>query len=173
MVVKDHDDNIVFPEVIFELQEARHRGAGRVAGKDPLFASDPPRHDRRVLVGHLFEVIDDIEIDVPGEEILANPFGDVGIDLVLVEDARLFVFLEHRAVGIDAPHFDFRVPLLQVPAHPGDRAARPDADDEVRHLPVGLIPDFGTGLLVVGCGVREVVVLIRLPGVRHLLLEAR
>ena len=48
-------------EVIAELQQAGHRRAGRVAGEDALFARDAPRHDRRVLVGHLLEVIDDVK----------------------------------------------------------------------------------------------------------------
>ena len=39
--------------------------------------------------------------------------------------------------------------------------------------PVGLLPDFRAGLLVVRGGVRQVVVLVRLPGVRHFLLEPR
>src|SRR2546426_8236148 len=51
------------------------------------------------LFRSLFEVIDDVEIDVLRQEVFANAFGDVRIDLLLVEDAGLLVLLEHRPVG--------------------------------------------------------------------------
>ena len=66
-----------------------------------------------------------------------------------------------------------RIPLLQVPADAADRAAGADADDEVGDAAVGLLPDLGSGLLVVRLRVRQVVVLVRLPGVRHFALEPR
>ncbi len=73
-----------------------------------------------------------------------------GIDLVLVEDAGLLVLLEHRPVGVDAPHLDRRVALLQDSGPtPRDRAAGADADHEVRDPAVGLLPDLRPGLLVV------------------------
>jgi hypothetical protein len=46
---------------------------------------------RGVLVGDLLEVIDDREVDVLRQEILADSFGDVRVDLVLVEQARFLV----------------------------------------------------------------------------------
>ena len=54
--------------------------------------------------------------------------------------------------------------LLQEPADAADRAAGADADHQVRHAAVGLVPDLGAGLLVVRLGVRRVGVLVRLPG---------
>jgi hypothetical protein len=107
-----------------------------------------------------------------GQEVLADALRDVRVDLVLVEDARLLVLLEDRAVGVDAPDLDGRVALLEVAAGAADRAAGADADHEVRDAAVGLLPDLGAGLLVVRRGVRQVVVLVRLPRVRHLALEA-
>ena len=61
----------------------------------------------------------------------------------------------------------FGLRLLQVPADAADRAAGADADHEVRHAAVGLLPDLRPGLLVVRGGVRQVVVLVRLPRVRE------
>ena len=77
VIVEDHDDDVVLAEVIAELQQAGHRRAGGVAGEDAFLARDAPRHDRRVLVGHLLEVIDDGEVDVLRQEVLADAFGDV------------------------------------------------------------------------------------------------
>ena len=96
-----------------------------------------------------------------------------GIDLVLVEDAGLLVLLEHRAVGVDAPDLDAGFLLLQVLADAADRAAGADADHQMIDPAVGLVPDLGPGLLVVGLGVRRVVVLVGLPAVRRLALEPR
>ena len=171
MVVEDDHDHVAFREVILQLQEAGHRGAGGVPGEDALFARDATRHDGRVLVGHFLEMIDDIEIDVPRQEVFADAFGDVRVDLVLVENAGLLVLLEHRPVGVDAPHLDARVLLLEVPADAADRAAGADAADQVRNRAVRLIPDLRTGLLVVRRGVRQVVVLVGLPGVRDFAFE--
>ena len=150
-------------KLILQLQQAGHRRSGRVAGEDAFFARDAPRHHRGVLVGHLLEVIDDVEVDVLRQEVLADALGDVRVDLVLVEDAGLLVFLEHRPVGVDAPHLDRGIPFLQIAADAADRAAGADADDEVRDRAVGLLPDLRPGLLVVRRRVRQVVVLVRLP----------
>ena len=108
VVVEDDDDDIVGREVILQLQQAGHRRARGVAREDALLARDPPRHDRGVAVGHLLEVIDDAEVDVLRQEIFADALGAVRVDLAFVEDARLLVFLEHRPVGVDAPHLDRR-----------------------------------------------------------------
>ena len=116
-------------------------------------------------------MIDDVEIDVLRQEVLADAFGDVRVDLVLVEDAGLLVLLEDRPVGVDAPHFDLWIALLEKPSDSGNRSARADAHDEVRDAAVGLIPDFRRRLLVMRPGVRQVVVLIRFPGIRNLLLQ--
>src|SRR6185503_14666896 len=129
--------------------------------------------DGRVLVGHLLEVIDDAEVHVAWQEVFTDPFGDVGVDLVLVEDAGLLVLLEHGAVGVDPPHLDARVLLLQVAADAADGAAGADAAHEVRDRAVGLLPDLRARLLVVRGRVRQVVVLVGLPRVRDLALEPR
>ena len=63
--------------------------------------------------------------------------------------------------------------LLEITSDAADRAAGADAAHEVRHRAVRLLPDLGPGLLVVRGGVRQVVVLVGLPRVRHLALEAR
>src|SRR5262249_30540438 len=110
---------------------------------------------------------------VPRHEMFVHAFGVVGVSLVLVEDAGLFVLLEHRPVGVDAPHFDLRFALLEVLPDARHRPPGPDADDEVCDAAAGLLPDFRTRLLVVRLRVRQVVVLVRLPRVRDLALEAR
>src|SRR5205823_7429387 len=120
-------------------------------------ARDAARHHRRVLVGHFFEMIDDAEVDVLRQEVLADALRDIGIDLVFVEDAGLFVLLEDRSVGINSPDLYLWIFLFEISADAGGRSASPDADDEVSDPAVGLLPDLGTRLLVVRLRVREVV----------------
>ena len=93
MVVEDHHDHVVVAEVVLELQQARHGGARRVAREDAFLMRDAAGHQGGVLVGHLLEVIDDAEVHVLRQEVLADALGDVGIDLVLVEDAVSLYFL--------------------------------------------------------------------------------
>src|SRR5699024_2841577 len=71
------------------------------------------------------------------------------------------------------PDLDLRIAFLQVAADAADRATGADAGDQVREPAAGLLPDLRPGLLVVRGGVRQVVVLVRLPGIRQFLLEAR
>ena len=173
VVVEDHDDHVVACEAVGKLQQPGHRRAGRVPREDPLLASQAARHDRGVLVGDLLEVIDDAEVDVLGQEVLADPFGDVGVDLVLVEDAGLLVLLEDGPVCVDPPHANRRVALLEVASDAAGGAAGPDAHHELRHPAVGLLPDLRRRPFVMGRGIREVVVLVGLPGVGDLVLEPR
>ncbi len=109
VVVEDHDHGLALLEAIGQLDQSGHRRARRVAGEDAFLARDAAGHDRRVAVGDLLEVIDQAEVDVLRQEVLADAFGDVRIDLVLVEDAGLLVFLEDRSVGVDAPRLDRRL----------------------------------------------------------------
>ena len=157
MVVENHHDHVIVREPVLELQQTGHGRARRIPGEDALLTRDAAGHHGRILVGDLLEVIDDAEIHVLREEVLADALGDVGVDLVLVEDARLLVLLEHRPVGVDAPDLDLRVALLQEAADPGNGAAGSDAHDELRDAPVRLVPDFRSCLLVVRLQVREVV----------------
>ena len=43
-----------------------------VAGEDAFFARDAPGHDRRVAVGDLLEMIDQAEVDVLRQKVLAD-----------------------------------------------------------------------------------------------------
>ena len=63
-------------------------------------------------------------------------------------------------LGIRADDLDLGVALLEITARAGHRAARADAEDDVRHLAVGLLPDLWPGRVVVRLGVHRVVVLI-------------
>src|SRR6185312_524900 len=73
---------------------------------------------------------------------------------------------------VGADHDDVRVLLLQVAPDAADRAAGAHARDEVGDPALGLLPDLGTGLLVVGERVVGIAVLVWLPGARGLAHQA-
>lgn len=61
----------------------------------------------------------------------------------------LFAY-EHAGLSrLYADHVAVGVLLLEVPPHSVDRAARASPADEAVHLPVGLLPDLWTSVLVV------------------------
>ena len=94
------------------------------------------------LVRDLFEVVDQTEIDVGRQDVLANAFCDVGVDFVFVEFTRLVVFLEHGTVRIDAPNLNVGILLLEVFGRAADGASRADSDHEVRDFAFRLLPNF-------------------------------
>ena len=166
MVVEDHHHHIAGFELVFHLQQACHGRTGAVAGKNPFLAGNAARHDGGIAVGHLFEMVNHVEIDIGREEILADAFGDIRVDFVLVEDAGFLVFLENRTVGIDAEHLDGRILFLEILSGAADGSAGAHAYDQMGDFPFGLFPDFRASLLVMCLRIAEVVVLVGLPGIR-------
>jgi hypothetical protein len=79
---------------------------------------------------------------------------------------------EDRPFRVGADDLDVRVALLQVAAHPGDRAARPHAGDEHVDAAARLLPELGPRGHVVRLRVRLVVVLVGLERPRDVLAQA-
>src|SRR5690606_22358634 len=163
VVVYDNYHQGIIAEPGAQLQQAGHGGTRRIAGKDPFLTGEFARHQRRIFVGYFLEVIDDVEIYVLGEEIFADTFGDVRIDLVLIENAGLLVFFENRPIRIDTPHHDVWILLFEVPAGPADGAPRAYTRNQVGDFPFGLFPYFRPGLFVMRLGVGKVVILVGFP----------
>ena len=114
--------------------------------QEPPTSRPSSRASRRVSSNEsLSETFDDLVADRAvvglGPEVLADPLDQVrpagapGVDRTL-------------GVGADDPH-PTAGGLLEVPAGAGDRAAGANARDEVRDPPAGLLPDLGSGGLVV------------------------
>src|SRR4029079_13471622 len=74
----------------------------------------------------------------------------------------------HRADRVGADDLDVGVLLLEVASDAADRAAGADTGHEVGDPAVGLLPELGARLLVVGARVVRVGVLVGLPGIRLL-----
>jgi hypothetical protein len=66
VVVEDHHDHIVIGEVIAELEQAAIADPA-VSGED-AFSREIRRHHRRVLVGHLLERVDHVEVTFFGRK---------------------------------------------------------------------------------------------------------
>src|SRR5699024_298095 len=80
------------------------------------------------------------------------------IDLVLT--MALPVLGEYGPGGIASNHLDLRIALLEIPPDSSDRTAGSCGRDEVRDLPFGLLPQFGTRRFVMRFGIRGVVKLV-------------
>lgn len=57
-------------------------------------------------------MINNIEIYVGRQDIFADTFCDVRVDLIFIEDARFFVFLKDRAISIYTPNLNIRIFLF-------------------------------------------------------------
>src|SRR6202040_2878175 len=93
-------------------------------------ASELPRRHEALAIGDLDELVDHVTVERARPEVLADTLDLVGRDLAAVD----------RALRVSADHANRGVLLLQVLAHPGDRAARAHAGDERGDPAVGLPP---------------------------------
>ena len=158
---EDDDDRLVAArrrgQVADDLARGDHRRAARTAGQDALLARDPPRHRERVAVADADPAVDDGRVVGAREEVLAHALGQVRPSRVARQDA---------ALRVGADDLDRRVPCLERVGGAGDRAAGPDAGDEMGDPPVGLVPQLGTGRPLVGRRVLGVPVLVGLERAR-------
>src|SRR6185437_2743163 len=149
VVVQDHHDEVVFFELVPELNESLNGGACAVATEEAFLPGDAAGHDRGVLVRHLLELIDDLHVVVLRDEVFADPFRDVRMHLVHVELAGPKIFCEQRAVGVHGPDLYPGILFLEIHRRTCDRAAGAGGDYKVSNLTVRLVPNFRAGGLVV------------------------
>ena len=93
MVVEQHDGNVGGFEPVFQLAQALKGTAAAVPDQQSLLLGQFTSRMGSCLVRDLFEVVDQTEIDVGRQDVLANAFRDVGVDFVFVELTRLVYFL--------------------------------------------------------------------------------
>ena len=129
--------------------------SSRASAEYSFFAAKSASHLERVLVGDVDDLVDVFEVNVFGNDLLADTFNKIGRGLH--ELPCFFVCLEHRTVRVGADHADLRVLLFQVAAGSANRSAGANARDKVSDSSFGLLPDL------VGCAVivREPVGLVR------------
>ncbi len=159
-VGEQHHDDVVGPEALRDLQGPDDRHAAGAADEQALLLGEAAGHLEGVLVGHGDDLVGHVPVVGARPEVLADALdqvrtaGAAGVD---------------RALRVRADHLDRAVAdLLEVASGAADRAAGADARDEVGDLPLRLLPQFGTGGLVVRARVVRVGVLVRLPGARRL-----
>src|SRR3546814_1418518 len=118
--------------------QSGHHCTGGVTYKSPFLQTQFAVHQSVVLVGYLFEIIDHIKINALRKKIFSDPFGNVRIDLILVENAGFFVLLEYRSITIDAPDPNFRVLFFQETADAANGASGPYSGNEMGNFAIGL-----------------------------------
>jgi hypothetical protein len=69
-------------------------------------------------------------------------------------------FQQERAERVYANDSDVRILFFKVATDAADRPAGAHANHDVGYLPVGLLPDFGTGRKIVTVGVLRIVILV-------------
>ena len=158
-VRQQHDDDGVLAlrgpgQLVGQLLRGVRRHPRRAADEQRLLAGQPTGVGERVGVRDLDDPVRDLAVVAVGPEVLADALDEVRAA------AAAGV---HRPGRVGADDLDVGVLLLEVAADAADRAAGADAAHEVGDLPVGLLPDLGTGRLVVGARVVRVGVLVGLP----------
>ena len=105
-------------------------------------------------------MVDDVKIDVFGNDVFPNAFSDVGVYLFFVKLAGLVELFQYRTVSINAPNFNFRVLLFQITTRTRNGASCAYSRNHVGDFTIGLSPNFRPGTFIMGLPVGEVVVLI-------------
>ena len=54
-----------------------------------------------IFIGNFFKMIDDTEVNILRKKIFAYTFGNVWIDLILIQNAGFFIFFKYRTIGIN------------------------------------------------------------------------
>ena len=147
------------------VERGDERRPARPAGQDALLAGEPPGGRERVSIADPDPAIDDRRVVRARHEILADALGQVRPGGVAARG---------RDPSGSAPTMTIAGFFVrEVPADAGDRAAGPDAGDEVGHPALGLLPDLGAGGPLVGGRVLLVPVLVGLEGAGDVAREAR
>src|SRR5262249_33651226 len=149
-------DRRVTVEALRDLERRPDGRPTRAADEEPFVTGEPARGQERVAVGDADPLVDDRRVHRLRPRVLADSLDEVRVHVLLV------LGREDRAFGVGADDQDVRLVLLEVAADAGDRAARPDGDDDRVDLATRLLPDLGARALVVRLRIRHVRVLIRL-----------
>src|SRR6185295_9015312 len=100
------------------------------------------RGEEGVAIAHADPAVDDRRVEGRRPEVLPDALDHVALDVV---GRRGGV---DRAGRIRADDHEAGIALLEVAGGAGDRAAGPDADDQVRDPPAALLPQLGPGRAV-------------------------
>lgn len=158
---EDDDDEFAF--VFGEHGHADGADGGGAAGdaaEDAFFAGEAAGHVDGFVIGDLFDVVDDGEVEGAGDEAGADTLDLMGAGLGGFAEAGLG---DDGAVGgfngDAADGFVFLV--LDVAADAGDGAAGADAGDEDVDFAIGVFPDLGAGGFHVDSGVGGILELLQ------------
>src|SRR5262249_44692661 len=121
----------------------------RAPDEQSLFAREPPRHRKRLLVGYRHEVVDHTHVERAWQLVLSNAFHLVRPAFRLALPLGAPHLAQDRANRIAGDYLNFRILLLQEAADAGDGAPGARRVHEMRNAAAGLLPDFWSGGRVV------------------------
>ena len=125
-------------------ERAGDQGAGRTAGQNALDAQQVIDRLKSLAVGHHHAIVDHREVEIIGNEILADAFDQPG-PAVIFDLAGFHRRRHHRADRVGDHHFHVGVHRFQITAGAGDCPARADPGHQGVDLAVHLLPDFRAG----------------------------
>ena len=116
------------------------RSSARAAKQNAVLARDASGSDERLGVADSNPFIHNLCVQRAGNKVFSNPFHFPRSGRSAAQD---------RAFDVGADHANVRILFLQVSANTADGPAGAGGGDEGRDLAGGLLPDLGSGLLVV------------------------
>ena len=162
-VADDADHHVVSRQPAGVAQGRRHAGAAGAARQDALAPGQLAGDVERLGVADAHPLIDQLAVERPGHEVLAD-----ALDLPRLRRAAR----QHAALRVGPDDLDVRVAFLQIAAHAGERAAGADAGHEGGDAALGLVPDFRAGGAVMNLRIGEIGELVGPPGAGDLAGQA-
>ena len=147
------------PQLAGHGDRAGHIDRRRATQIQPLIAHQVIDDGKRLGIGQAVGRVDGGFGKIGRDAALADPFRDriaLGFQFAIH-----VVLIQSRSVGVRQRDPYVRVLFLQIPANPGDGAARSDSTGEAVDLAVGLAPDFRAGRSVMAAHVGRIVELVR------------
>ena len=168
-VGQQRHQKIAGPQVFRQPQSARQASATRTSGEQSFQFSQPPRHHKTLLVIHLDNVIENLQIHRRREKIFADALDHIG--LRFNGGPGLHEVVIQGAVWIDANNLDRGIFFLQILPRAADGPAGAQPANKVRDLPFAVLPNLRSRGEVVRLGIHRVVVLIRIIGIGNFARE--
>ncbi len=159
MIGEKHNDHIGRLELALDAEYRLHGCSAGVPHEQTLHAGQLAGPVGTAAVSDFDKIIDEVKSDIIGDDVFAQAFHFIWIDLILVEKARLPEPLQNRAIGINAYYLDIRVLFLEIFGRAREGTASAGTADVVRNLTFCIAPNLRACAVVMSTSIIEIVVL--------------
>src|SRR6187402_1068535 len=103
MIGQQNDHDVIFLKMFARiLQRTVYRGTTAPTYKQSFLTRQSARHDSAILICNFYELVDHVKVYILWKDVFSESFCEIRIHFIFIEDARFFILLKYRAVGIDA-----------------------------------------------------------------------